>query len=376
MKQKSAIVIGAGIVGLATARALTIRNYKVTVFERNGKATGASIRNFGMIWPIGQPQGPLLQRALKAKEIWKTIAQEANIWHKESGSLHLAYQQDELQVMEEFAEANKGIRNCTILNADATLGKSKIVNPANLLGALYSEDEMIVEARDAIHQVAIYLQEKYEVVFHFNKAISKISYPKVFSGQEKFSADEIYVCSGADFETLYPEIYAQQPITKCKLQMMRMEGFSGHPDGSPSLCGGLSMIHYQAFKEAKSLEILKKRYENEFAEQIKWGIHVMLSQNFKGEFTIGDSHEYGFDLDPFDKKHINDLVIKYLKSFVVLDNYEPVQTWNGIYPKLTNGQTELVLVPEEGVTIINGLGGTGMTLSFGLAEEVIGNCFQ
>lgn len=375
MEKKSAIIIGAGIVGLATARALAIRNYKVTVFERNGKAVGASIRNFGMIWPIGQPQGPLLERALNSKSIWKTIAKEANIWYKESGSLHLAYHQDEMQVMEEFAEVNKGVRNCNILTSQQTLEKSSIINSRNLLGALYSEDEMIVEARMAIHQVTLYLQEKYEVTFHFNKAISQIKYPRVYSGKECYSADEIYVCSGADFETLYPKIYSESPISKCKLQMMRMSGFAGYPDDSPSLCGGLSMIHYAAFKESKSLSLLKKRYEIDFAEHIKWGIHVMLSQNMNGEFTIGDSHEYGFDLDPFDKKSINDLIIGYLKSFVILDNYQPAQTWNGIYPKLMNDQTELVRKPEEGVTIINGLGGAGMTLSFGLAEEVIGETY-
>jgi FAD dependent oxidoreductase TIGR03364 len=373
MKNKSAIVIGAGIVGLATARALAIRNYKVTVFERGGKATSASIRNFGMIWPIGQPQGVMLQRALKSKSIWKTIADEANIWYKESGSLHIAYQEDELLVMQEFVDANKGIRNTTILTAEETLKKSKIVNPENLLGALFSADEMIVEARTAIHQIAIYLQEKYKVTFHFNKAISKISYPKVYSGSESFEADEIYVCSGADFETLYPEVFAGQPLTKCKLQMMRMEGFAPNPDDSPSLCGGLSMIHYASFQEAKSLIKLKSRYDKEFADYIKWGIHVMLSQNQQGEFTIGDSHEYGFDLDPFDKKQINDLILKYFKSFGLLDNDQPIQTWNGIYPKLLNGKTELVLEPEKGVTIINGLGGAGMTLSFGLAEEVVNN---
>lgn len=371
MKKKSAVVIGAGIVGLATARALAIRGYKVTVFERNGKATGASIRNFGMIWPIGQPQGPLLERALISKSIWETIAQEANIWHKKSGSLHLAYQPDELQVMEEFVEVNQGIRNCSIICPQEVFNKSKIVNSENLIGALFSEDEMIVEARMAIQQVTLYLQEQFDVTFHFNKAISKIKHPKVYSGNQTYSADEIYVCSGADFETLYPEIFSSLPISKCKLQMMRMKGFSGHPDDSPSLCGGLSMIHYAAFKEAKSLPKLKRRYEREFSEHIKWGIHVMLSQNMNGEFTIGDSHEYGFDLDPFDRKSINDLIIGYLKSFVLLDNYQPEQTWNGIYPKLMNEQTELVLTPEEGVTIINGLGGAGMTLSFGLAEQVI-----
>jgi len=45
-------------------------------------------------------------------------------------------------------------------------------------------------------------------------------------------------------------------------------------------------------------------------------------------------------------------------------------TWNGVYPKLTNGESYLFESPEPGVYIFNGLGGVGITLLFGLAEEL------
>ena len=59
----------------------------------------------------------------------------------------------------------------------------------------------------------------------------------------------------------------------------------------------------------------------------------------------------------------------YLAKFVFCNNWKLTQSWNGIYAKMTNGETEVFLNPEPGVYILNGLGGAGMTLSFGLAEE-------
>jgi FAD dependent oxidoreductase TIGR03364 len=371
MKHSSAIVVGAGIVGLATARALALRGYRVTVFERNERAVGASIRNFGMIWPIGQETGPMFERAMLSRSIWKEVCTEAGIWHNEVGSLHLAYHDDELQAITEYVEVNQSLRDCALLSPKQTLEKSPAVNPDGLKGALWSGEEMIVESRVAVGQVAKYLEEKYDVRFYWNTAISRIEYPKVFSGQRTWEADELFVCSGADFETLYPELFLETNITKCKLQMMRLVA---QPDGwriGPSLCGGLSMVHYPGFKAAASLPQLKKRYEEQYGDYLQWGIHVMVSQNGNGELTIGDSHEYALVHDPFDKEFINRMITDYLHTFATFKDWKLMQSWHGIYPKMMDGRTELILDPEDGVTIINGLGGNGMTLSFGLCEQYI-----
>jgi len=80
----------------------------------------------------------------------------------------------------------------------------------------------------------------------------------VFTAKAIFEADEIYVCSGADFETLYPSVFAENNFTKCKLQMMRLVAQPDEWRIGPALCGGLSLIHYKSFEVAASLSKLKK----------------------------------------------------------------------------------------------------------------------
>jgi FAD dependent oxidoreductase TIGR03364 len=369
-KGKRAAVIGAGIVGLAMARSLAIRGYEVTVFERNEKAVGASIRNFGMVWPIGQPDGKLYDRAILSREIWKEVLQESNLWFDEVGSLHAAYSELEMQVLQDVAAAYQH-RGYRFLSAAETLKKSNAVNPNGLQGALWSPNEMIIESRAAVQALPAFLSKKYGVQFYFNTAISRVDFPFVYSGKQQWKADHVFVCSGADFETLYPETYSANHFTKCKLQMMRI---IAQPEAwriGPALCGGLSLVHYNGFKVSPSLDLLKKHFEETMPDYLKWGIHVMVSQNGNGELTIGDSHEYGLHLDPFDRAELNTLIIDYLRKFANFKNWAITQSWNGIYPKRTNGEVDFVHTPENKVTIVNGLGGAGMTLSFGLAEEVV-----
>ena len=111
----------------------------------------------------------------------------------------------------------------------------------------------------------------------------------MYTGADIFEADMVFLCSGIDLETLYPNDFREQHLTKCKLQMMRLAPQPANI--GPALCGGLSLIHYKSFNSARSLQQLRQRYNAEMKEYFDWGIHVMVSQNGRGELTIGDSHD-------------------------------------------------------------------------------------
>ena len=104
MNHAEVAIVGAGIVGLAHALAAAKKGFKVVVFDRSPQAVGASIRNFGMVWPIGQPVGQLLDRALRSREIWIEVAGKADFHADQCGSIHLAYREDEMAVLEEFVK--------------------------------------------------------------------------------------------------------------------------------------------------------------------------------------------------------------------------------------------------------------------------------
>ena len=56
-----------------------------------------------MLWPIGQSFGMLRDLAKRSVGIWLEVLAASGLWHERTGSLHLAYHDDEEQVLREFA---------------------------------------------------------------------------------------------------------------------------------------------------------------------------------------------------------------------------------------------------------------------------------
>jgi FAD dependent oxidoreductase TIGR03364 len=246
--KESAIVIGAGIVGLAVARALAVRGHAVTVLERHQRAVGASVRNFGSIWPIGVPNGVLYERAQQSRNIWLGLLRDMRIWHDSCGSLHVARQADEMQVLECYAELNRGIRPCRVLNAAAARALVPALRVDGLHGGLLCADELLLDPRQAVRALPAYLEEQHGVRFRWGVAANQVDTGVVRAGRERWAAERIYICAGADFEWLYPEVFAEAPITRCKLQMMRLAPQGADFRLGPALATGLSLVHYAGFR--------------------------------------------------------------------------------------------------------------------------------
>ena len=104
------------------------------------------------------------------------------------------------------------------------------------------------------------------------------------------------VCTGADYRDLAPDSFANAGMVLCKLQMMRSQPFEQFRAGT-MLAAGLTLRHYRAFADCPSLARLIERLDRELPDYKRFGIHVLVSQNGRGELAIGDSHEYGDRID-------------------------------------------------------------------------------
>ncbi len=365
------IVVGAGVFGLAHAYHLARRGRRVAVFERSPRALGASVRNFGMLWPIGQPFGEPRALALRSLDIWLEVLRAAGLPHERCGSLHLAYHEDEAQVLREYAAlATIAGEPAEILESAAILQRSRAVKLEGLQTALWSDRETCIDPRVVIAGLPRWLDQQHGVNFHFGTAVTDIDAPAVRAGGKSWHAQRVWVCSGHDFESLFPEQLAASGMVRCRLQMMRSQPVGSHWRLGPMLAAGLTLRHYRSFECCPTLPALKQRIASESPWFDRHGIHVLVSQNDAGELTLGDSHEHGDFGNPFDKTEIDDLILGYLRTFLNVPELRIASHWHGVYA-MHQDQSAVVLQPLPRVTVVTGVGGAGMTLSFGIAEQIV-----
>jgi FAD dependent oxidoreductase TIGR03364 len=353
---------------LAHAYHLARRGLRVVVFERHRRARGASVRNFGMIWPVGQPAGPLYELARRSRELWLEVLAASGLWHRRCGSLHVAYHEDEAQVLREFVDAAD--RPCELWTPAQVVARFPAVVPAGLKAGLWSPAELAVDPRQVIAELPAWLARTYGVDFAFGTPVLAHDLPRVVTPDGERRVRRLVICTGTDFRELAPAAFADSGLVPVKLQMMRSQAFGDGFQVGTHLAAGLTLRHYAAFAGCPTLPGLARRLDGELPEYGRHGIHVLVSQNGRGELTLGDSHEYGDAIGPFDDPRIDELILAYLETFLRVPALTIAARWHGVYVKHPSA-AYVVAHPNPQTLAVTGVGGAGMTLSFGLAEKVV-----
>ena len=365
------VIVGAGILGLAHALIAGRRGLKTAVFERDEKPLGASALNFGMLWPIGQPPGKMLNRALRSMELWRDLFDEAGIWNDPCGSLLLARREDELRTLQEFLEiATEAGHDCRWLSPAEVVKKAPGVRQEGLLGALHSRRETLIQPRQALARLVSFLRERFDTSFHFKTEVNNAEPPLVETTRGRFHADRVLICSGTDFETLFPEAFRESGTLRCSLQMMKTSAQPSPWKLGAMVTDSLTYKRYQAFKDCPSHAAMEKRVLEEHGDLERFGITVLTAQDNEAGLIIGDSHHTAWTPPEIPDPAIDEKILSHLRGMIDAPHLEIVRRWSATYPVHAE-LTEVVLEPATDTRIVLASGGNGMTTSFALAEEVL-----
>ncbi|MFE3588226.1 TIGR03364 family FAD-dependent oxidoreductase [Streptomyces niveus] len=363
------IVVGAGVVGTMHAWHAVDRGHEVVQIERESEARGASLRNFGQIWVSGRAGGEELATALRARELWQEIGGRVpGVGFRACGSLTPLRGELETAVAEAaVARPDAADRGYRLLTAD----EARVLNPAlrgDFTGALWCERDAAVEPRTA--QLALkqallasgrytYLggREVREVV---GAASVRDDHGDIHTG------DAVILATGAWLGGLVRELAGPGlPVRRVRLQMMQTDPLG--EDLTTSVADADSFRYYPAYR-GDALDALNSG-QPQAPTAAEHRMQLLMVQRRDGGLTIGDTHEYehpfAFDTvqEPYD--HLTRVV----ESFIGRPLPRVRRRWAGVYAQCTD-TTRVVHRQQvrDGVWLVTGPGGRGMTCSPAIAE--------
>ncbi|MGW7543440.1 TIGR03364 family FAD-dependent oxidoreductase [Streptomyces sp. NPDC054770] len=362
-------VVGAGVVGTMHAWQAVERGHEVVQIEREAEARGASLRNFGQIWVSGRAGGEELETALRARELWEKIGNRVPaLGFRANGSLTPVRGAYELAVAEAaVARADAVARGHRLL----TPAEARALNPA-LRGAfdaaLHCERDAAVEPRTAQLALRAELSKSPNYTFLPGREVREV----VAAGTVRddhgdvHAADAVVLCTGAWLGGLVRELAGPGlPVRRVRLQMMQTD-----PLGEPlptSVADADSFRYYPAYASPALDELNARRPQPPTAREHR--MQLLMVQRADGGLTIGDTHEYehpfAFDTVEEPYEHLTGVV----EALLGRPLPRVRRRWAGVYAQCTD-PSRVVHRQQvaDGVWLVTGPGGRGMTCSPAIAE--------
>lgn len=372
------IVVGGGILGTFHAYHALVKGLRVLQLEKDNYPVSSTVRNFGQVVPSGM-SGKWFDYGVRGLEIYKSIQNEMDISVRNNGSIYIASDADEVQMLHELSAHYKQVGYAHELwSKEQILKTYPMMKDTYVKEAIVFKQEVSVEPDLMIHRLHAYMQTKFEqytlkydatvMACDDNADLVKVT----TSDMQLFETDKVIICNGYEFKILYRSLFDDSGLKISKLQMMRTKPMKElHLPGN--ILTGLTTRRYESFEEyCPSFHQIKvPEHYKELREQ---GIHILFKQAIDGSIIVGDSHEYaqGNQLDELGfaiNSKINDLMLNEANRIITMDQSMIASSWAGFYAQHDNDILEVDV--SERIHVRTGIGGKGMTASAGYAEQSI-----
>lgn len=383
------LIVGGGVLGAFHAYHALARGLSVILLERNSAPQGATVRNFGQVVPSGM-DATWQRFGRESLEIYTSLQAQFDISVRNLGSIYLASNEEEVTLIEELHAINQSHDyESELWTAERCRERYPLLRADYCRGGLFFPQELSVNPRVMIHRLHQYLATKPEFQSHFQSSVSDLSVEGPdhvlarTSDGRTFDAKKAIVCSGSEFQLLFPTHFAATDLVAVKLQMLRL---AAHSDSQamPSLPGniltGLSIRRYESFSQCPSWNEIKSREPaDSFAKE--WGVHILFKQESDGGIILGDSHEYaaasdsdrlGFDL----RSDVNEFMLAEAAKIFNLPSWQVESVWSGVYCQTDDPSGIHNQRIDDHIHIVTGIGGKGMTSSAGFSKHHLGEIYD
>lgn len=376
MKTFDIVIIGGGVLGTFHAYHALQKGLSVALLEKDQQPQAATVRNSGQVVPSAM-KASWQSYGRRSLEIYKEIQAQTDITVRNNGTVYLASDDEEVQLIEEMAAINQDNQYTSeLLTADQCLDRYEGLKKSYVKSGLFFPEEVTVEPRQAIHKIRAFLIEQFHLAYfpshlaidvHSQNGKATIR----CANKNTFEATKVIICSGSEFKLLFPEKFQASELLGVKTHTMQT-GAQPSQFIKGSILTGHAIRRYESFQECPSFDSIKAK-ENPKSLHKEWGIDVTFKQAVDGSVIIGHSHQYvaaknldnlGFDVE----QEINAYILARAKEIFDLQNWNIQRYWHGMQSQCKESDIYMEDVDDH-IHIVTGMGGKGMTGSAGFAEE-------
>jgi FAD dependent oxidoreductase TIGR03364 len=356
------VVVGAGIVGLSHALHAVRAGLRVVVVERDERAVGASVRNFGHVCTTAQA-GEVLDLAVVAREERLRLGVEAELPILRHGTVVVARTAAQARVLEEFeAERGNAVRQLTAHGTADLLG----FVPPGLVAAAHLPNDLRLDPTTASAAIAAHL-ERLGVAFRWRTNVLDLQPGLVRTTRGTISTARTVLAVGHDVDRFFPDAADAHGLVRCRLRMLEVDPPTGAL--APAVLTGSSMLRYDGLAQQPSAADVRAEIAAESPALLEQGVNLMLTQRPNGRLVIGDTHHDGITEDPFEDEASDALVLQQMER--LLGTALTVRRrWRGVYASSPKAPF-LVTEPIPDVTVASVTTGIGMTTALGLAKRTV-----